>query len=690
MTAVSLALSLLLYIPDMLCLFENKIFDIFSRLLNPPRASERIVIVQVDQNSIETESQAGNNWPWPRQLYAPIIEFLSEAEAVFVDILYTEPSSYGQEDDQIFSRAIKKAGNVYLPFFLSKAPKGISSQDVAFISRFAVRGGWSGRPRYESLTTPIDVLRESIRGSGNVTTGPDAGDVYRKIPLLFSIKEFTVPGLAFSYFTGRGVVKVAEERIFIDGREVSLIEGNVLLRYFSGKNPFRAFSAEDILDAYRGKNQPHGPTREYFKGKIVFLGLTAPGLFDLKPTPVSSGSTGLSAGVHINATLFDNLTNQTYMRPISGSLVVALMTVIVLFVVFFVLSHPSILRNLAVFLSTFGVVIGLSGGLFINTFYLPTIYPIVTLIISFILSTAYSYASEGKERLFIKRTFSQYMDKTIVDYVLQHPEIIKPGGKKTWLTVLFADIVSFTSIVEKLSPEDTARMLHTILDSLTEVVVNEQGVIDKYIGDCIMAFWGAPIQTADDEINACRAALAFIPAIKKVNRVFRSQGLGEISIRVGLHSGDAIAGNMGSSRLFDYTVIGDTVNLASRLESVNKVFNTRIIISEKILEKTRNLFFTRDLGPIQVLGKSEAVGIYELLSKDEDTVPEVKEKVDLYHGALLLYRQQQFDEAIKQFDAILQQYPDDGPSLFYRNRIQTLAQQYPLTKDWNLIKLTLK
>ena len=234
---------------------------------------------------------------------------------------------------------------------------------------------------------------------------------------------------------------------------------------------------------------------------------------------------------------------------------------------------------------------------------------------SFLLSVAFSYAVEGRERQFIKRTFSQYMDKTIVDYVLQNPELVKPGGKKAHVTVLFADIAGFTTISEQNTPEDTALMLHRVLNELTEVVIEEKGVVDKYIGDCIMAFWGSPLALPEDEINACRSALRFIEAIYGINAVFALEGIPPIAIRVGLHTGDAIAGNMGSVRLFDFTVVGDTVNLASRLESVNKVFGTRIITSEHTLAGTHGLFLTRNLGPIEVKGKSEPVVIHEIISE---------------------------------------------------------------------------
>jgi adenylate cyclase len=233
------------------------------------------------------------------------------------------------------------------------------------------------------------------------------------------------------------------------------------------------------------------------------------------------------------------------------------------------------------------------------------------------LAAVYSYAVEGKERRFIKKTFLQYMDKNIVEYILRNPGLIKPGGQRRRVTVFFADIAGFTSMAEKMSAEDTARILHAVLNSLTEVIIRNQGVIDKYIGDSIMAFWGAPINTGKDEIHTCYAAVQCMESLKEINRKFREDGLPEIAIRIGIHSGEAIVGNLGSDRLFDYTVVGDTVNIVSRLDSTNKLFKTHIIVSAEVAQRADNLFFMRELGLTEVKGKTVPVRIFELVAERE-------------------------------------------------------------------------
>jgi len=688
LASVSFVISLALFLFDVLATYENRSFDIFSRYLNPEKASDRIVIIEIDQQSIDALSAESINWPWPRQVYAPIIEFASLADAFLVDILFTEPSSYGQEDDMVLGDAIAKAANVYLPFFLSMNEKTVATSDIAYLKPFVIPGGPLPGPRYRSVITPIDAIRRGVKGSGNVAISPDGDGVYRRVPLTFTLAETTLPSLTFSWFTGRGDAKMDSRGPVLRGRALPLTEGKLLLRFPRGGKPFRVIPAIDVLGAYRGAAPPQGTalSREFFKGKVVFLGMTAPGLLDLKSTPTMPVSTG----VHINATLFENLDRGTFMHPVPVLLVVLSMLLVCFFIAAFVLTFHTIAKNLSVFAAGLVLILTVAAALFSGRYYLPTTYLVVTLLVSFILSAIFSYALEGRERQFIKRTFSQYMDKTIVEHVLQNPDIVIPGGKKARVTVLFADIAGFTTISERNTPEDTALMLHRVLNELTEVVIEEKGVVDKYIGDCIMAFWGSPLETPKDEINACRCSLKFIEAIGGINGIFDQEGIPPVAIRVGLHTGDAIAGNMGSVRLFDFTVVGDTVNLASRLESVNKVFGTSIIASEHTLKKTYDLFLSRSLGPIEVKGKSEPVVIHEVLCEAVDAPGALTRKVGLYNRAFGNYREQRFAEAVELFDALLEEFPHDGPSEFYRRRAESLAGNFSLTKDWDIIKMTEK
>jgi len=683
--AISFSISLLLYFSNILYFFELKSFDIFSRVLNPVKSPEDIVVIRIDQESIDALSKEGVNWPWPRQIYAPIIEHLSEASAVFIDLLYSESSSYGVEDDVIFANAVKKASNVYLPFFLSKNRRPLKTEERNFLANSSITGASNIFYTYHSVTAPIYPLQESAKGFGNVSINPDDDGVYRKIPLLFQIEDMTVPNLIFSYFMKNNAITYGNGMIYYDQYKIPLSEGSALLRYY--RESFKTFSLVDILNANLSKKSSDSlPGPDFFKNKFVLIGPTAAGLMDLKPTSVSSVSTG----VHINATFLANLKTHTFFKPAGRSIVLFIMLVIVMTTSYFVLSHHSLAKNLAVFAILFIAVIAICGILFSSSYYFPAVYPVVALIVSYIAATVYSYASEGRERLFIRKTFSRYMDKKIVDYVLQHPDIIKPGGQRTRITVSFADIAGFTTISEQSTPENVSMILHAVLNALTEVIISEQGVIDKYIGDCVMAFWGAPLASENDEVNGCKAALKCISSIEDINIDLVKTGLKPISIRVGINSGDVIAGNLGSDRLFDYTVIGDAVNLASRLESVNKIFGTSIIISENTLSKTNDHFFVRELGLVEVKGKAKPVRIYELIGTRTHIKPETAELVNRYNEGFVCFVSGQFAEGIDIFSNLLKTFPDDGPSIFYLKKCEELDGCFDLTNDFNIIKLVEK
>jgi adenylate cyclase len=330
---------------------------------------------------------------------------------------------------------------------------------------------------------------------------------------------------------------------------------------------------------------------------------------------------------------------------------------------------------------------GLPAVLFAKGYYLALIPPLAALLISFAAASIYSYATEGRERRFVRRAFSQYMDETVVAHLLKNPELIKPGGQRRRVTVFFADIAGFTTIAEKFPPEETALMLHDVLNAVSEEVIRHHGVIDKYIGDCVMAFWGAPLESSTAGADACRAALASLEALKQVNEGFATRGLGAISMRVGLHTGDAIVGNLGSDRLFDYTVVGDTVNLSSRLESANKYFSTRIMISEFTLHEAGDGFVVRELGLIAVKGKQQPVRIYELLGLRETATLQLLQWSDEYDRAMELFYRKEWLAAHDLFAGFLQENSQDGPAVLYRDRCREFLEFSPLTDDWDVIHM---
>jgi len=678
---VSLASLLLasLTLTPLFSTFELKAYDLLSRLCNPAKGHPEIVIVQVDQQSLDSLAAEGVTWPWPRQVYAPLFERLGQAAAVFVDINFSEPSSYGNEDDLILAEALTKTGNVVLPVFATANSRSLDPAGQAFLERIAVKG--TARPALSQpyAITPIAPLSSAAHGGGNVMIKPDRDGVYRRLPLLFEAAGHTLPHFVVGHLLEKRVITVEGGHLMRAGVPLPLEQDALLVRFPAGAKPYETVPAVDLISDAGAARYPAG----YFKGRKVFLGLTAAGLYDMKPTAVSS----IASGVSVHAATLDALLNDDYLRPVPTGALVLFMAVIVAVVCGFVLTHTSILSNLALVLATAVAAFGLPAALFAQGWYLALIPSLAALVASFAVASIYSYATEGRERRFVRRAFSQYMDETIVAHLLKNPDLIKPGGQRRRVTVFFADIAGFTTIAEQFPPEETALMLHDVLNAVSEEVIRHRGVIDKYIGDCVMAFWGAPLDSPDAAENACRAALASLEALEEVNAGFRERGLGAISMRVGLHTGDAIVGNLGSDRLFDYTVVGDTVNLASRLESANKYFSTRIMISDDTLRDAGDGFVVRELGLIAVKGKLQPIRIHELLAESARAPAELLQWAGEYRRAMELFHSRQWQAAEGLFEALLLQQPQDAPAARYRDWCRDCIQSSPLTDDWNVIHM---
>jgi len=689
LSTVSFALTLAVYLSGGLAFFEFKAYDLFSRQLNPPRSPGDIVIVKIDQPSLDYMKDLSSTWPWPREIYSYLFEYLSQADAVFFDVLTTESSSYGVSDDAILAQAIRKAGNIYLPVFLTTNPREIDRAGRDFLTRIALPAT-APEPRlsYPSVLLPVADIREHCRGAGNVVINPDADGVYRRVPLNFTAEGLNLPCLILGNVLEQGVLTAKRNGFYRAGKRLPLQGDSLLLRFYRSGSDFSSYSAADLLMSFQNEREGKKPIvpRDFFKGKKVFIGLTAAGLYDLKPTAVSSVSTG----VMVHATLLDNLLHGNLMTPLSRYYVVFFMLLVSLAATWFILTHLSLAANLTFIGCATAFVVAVPAILFRNALYLEIIPPVMALGVSSLAAAAYSYATEGKERRFVRRTFSQYMDETLVQHVLKNPELIRPGGERRKVAVFFLDIAGFTAMAEKHTVEETTRILHTVLNAFSEVVIRNHGVIDKYIGDCIMAFWGAPLESGQDESNACRAALECLETLAVINRGFREDGLPEIAVRIGIHSGEVIVGNLGSDRLFDYTVVGDTVNLASRLESANKRFRTRIMVSSDVYDRTGDVFLARELGLIEVKGKTQPVRIYEISAVRETCDGPIAERVALHGRAMACFYEKRWQEAGRLFDRLLEIDPEDGPATYYREWCGSLEQHPPVTDGWHIIRMTEK
>jgi adenylate cyclase len=691
LTLTALALSLILELTGAIQPYRLKTLDALFRRVPLPAASPQVVVVTVDQPDLDFFKNQGITWPWPRQLYAPLIDYCrwAGAKAVIFDILFTEASSYGPEDDQRFAQAAQAAGNVAVPFFLSREAKPPNPSEQVLLQKagLTLPGPPPGQqPIYRAVITPIPGLLAAARALGNVESQPDPDGIYRRVPLVVPFKDKWLPSLGFAAFHRfgapkplsfiPGALKVGNLAVPLDA------QGRFLLKFRGPSRSHKRFAAANVISSdYRRQHglPPICPPKA-FAGKWVLVGLTAPGLLDLKASPVAS----IYPGVEIHATLLDDLLQGDFLRPVpdwvlwGGSL--ALSAAMALVVLYF----SGLLAILAGLVVLAFIYLALVIGAFAFSWWADPVLPGIALGLSFALAAAFSYATEGRQKLYIRRMFGQYMSETVINHLLEHPEKLQLGGERRRVTLFFSDLAGFTTISERLSPETVVALLNDYLSRMTGIILNEAGTVDKFEGDAIMAFWGAPLDQPDQAQKACRAALRQQAALAELNQRFAGQDLPPLTMRIGLHTGDAIVGNLGSEKRFDYTVIGDTVNLASRLEGLNKFYGSQVMASEVTVAACAGAVEFRELDLVAVKGKEQAVRVFEVLGLAGELDPEIIQRRRDFGEALALYRQGRFAEAQAGFEALLTKNPEDGPARTFVARCRHF-QEAPPPADWDAV-----
>jgi adenylate cyclase len=309
-------------------------------------------------------------------------------------------------------------------------------------------------------------------------------------------------------------------------------------------------------------------------------------------------------------------------------------------------------------------------------------FPVTFIVLNYLAITAYKYLTVNKKRKEIKNAFQHYVAPTVVDHMLETVDQLHLGGERKQLTALFSDIRGFTSISEKMSPEELVRFLNEYLSAMTKIVLHYQGTVDKYMGDAIMAFYGAPLEQPDHAFRACKSAVDMIVRLKELRKGWESRGLPPMNIGIGINSGEMSVGNMGSEERFDYTIMGDNVNLASRLEGINKQYGTNIVISQFTYELVQdNSFIIRELDSVRVKGKQEPVTIYELMGSGA-IEPQTNMLLKTFDEGLAAYKNQQWDQAIALFHEALRLNSRDEPSKIYLQRCEEYQQNPPLV-NWD-------
>jgi adenylate cyclase len=690
LTLIATLLTLGLKLSGLLELYSLKTLDLFFRHVSLAPASPEVVLVTVAQPDLDFFKERGVTWPWPRQLYAPIIDFCrrAQARAVIFDILFTEASSYGPDDDRRLAQALE-SGRAVLPFFLSRKEKPLNPEDANLLQKAGLDIAGSPPPelpRYQSVLPPIPPLMVAAKALGNVECRPDRDGIYRRVPLVARFVNGYFPLLAFAAFhrfQDGHPLRFEPGALLQGGRRLPLdTQGQFLLKFRGPSGSHRSFSAANVIQSENLCRQGLAPIYplEALADRWVLVGLTAPGLMDLKASPVSA----VFPGVEIHATLLDNLIKGDFLRPVPPWGLWAWAFILAAAVTLAVLFSPSLAVTLGALVLLGGGQLGLSLLAFKASWWGDPVLPGVTLALSFALAAAYSYATEGRQKQAIRRMFAQYMSEAVISHLLAHPEKLALGGERRRVTLFFSDLAGFTTLSEGLAPETVVAILNDYLSRMTEIILEESGTVDKFEGDAIMAFWGAPLDQEDQAKLACRAALRQQTALKELNERFVRHGSPALDMRIGLHTGEAIVGNLGSQKRFDYTVIGDTVNLASRLEGLNKFYGSDIMASEATVQECGDAVEFRELDLVAVKGRETPVAVFQVLALKGELTPAQAGAREEFARGLQLYRQRQFSEAAAAFSAALQHLSEDGPPKAFLERCQQF-QTTPPPPDWDTV-----
>lgn len=417
-----------------------------------------------------------------------------------------------------------------------------------------------------------------------------------------------------------------------------------------------------------------------FSNKIVFLGATAPGLADLIATPFSSQA----SGVEKHATVTENILHETFLVRSKGEVfhdIVAIICIGLAMGIFLPLLPP-IWGGVASLLLWFGYnsyvyLRFVNDGVWLNM-----LYPSITVIVCFTSITLYHYISEEKKRKEVKNAFENFMDPKVVHEILKDPQNIKLGGEEKEITIFFSDIVKFTAMSEKILPVELIEYLNEYLSEMTNIILDHGGFLDKYIGDAIVAAFGAPLSQPDHAVKACLAAIDNQSKLSELNKKYRENGKPEIAARIALNSGIVLVGNVGSTNRLSYTAIGDEVNLGAKLEVANKHYGTYMMISEQTYKLARDYIEARELDIVRVTGKTKAVKVYELIDRKGKLQKVTADVLELYQNGLREYRRREWQRAMTFFEEALRKYPHDGPSHTFMRRCKTNIQNEP-PKDWD-------
>jgi adenylate cyclase len=687
-------------------------FDTFQVIEPRVKTARPVTIVDIDEKSLTKLGQ----WPWPRTNIADMITNLTQLGAVIIafDIVFAEPDRLNPEaaagtmryldeatrtklrglpsNDQILADAMRRSRVVLGETGLAEVTSKFD--DTLPVTGFAMLGE-DPQPfllHFPGLLRNIRTLEETAAGRGLFTIKVERDGIVRRVPMMMRAQDATMPSLSFEILrvaTGTPTIimksdKAGLKSIGVRGLEIPTDRNGQLWVHFARHDPSIYVSAADVIDG--------SVPREKIAGKLVLIGTSAVGLNDIKTTPVSPAI----PGVEIHAQVLEAaLTKQLLSQPPYGPLLEfgAALLLGLLVIAFAPKFGPVTLVAVGALLAT--VLLGTSWYFYTKHLLLIDFtYPLLSTTAIYLTLIFFAFVREQSQRRQIRSAFGQYLSPALVEQLAQSPEKLKLGGEEREMTIMFSDVRGFTTISEsyKHDPQGLTTLMNRFLTPLTNAILARKGTIDKYMGDAIMAFWNAPLDDNQHQLNACEAALDMLERIDALNkeREIEAQNGGHayipINVGVGLNTGICVVGNMGSNLRFDYSVLGDSVNLASRLEGQSKEYGFPIIVGSKTALAVKDKFAILELDFIMVKGKKEPEVIYAIAGREDTAHSGRFQRLrNLTIEMLACYRSRDWEGALAAIER--GRTTDDAHTLellydLYETRLRSY-QQNPPPPDWN-------
>lgn len=689
--AIALA-AIIVSVFDFFLAMEYNLYDWNFQLRGPKSVEDtEIALVVIDEQTSDSLS-----FPFDRRHYAELIRNLNElgAHLIIFDIGF---SSRGirPESDSLMKAVITDAGNVILS----------GKIDLQYHSGL--------REAIREIIKPANTVADAFVPFGLINDLIDFDSATRRYPLYISYQDTAYLSLAMkiiqvnSGLTFEDFNFEAGDYFNFGETQVPTLESNsTLINFYGPSGTFPTFSFIDVLSGvYNTQSLVEELTPEEaallkefgtedlfedltaespFLGKIVMVGASADDLQDNKFTPFfTSKDPRKTPGVEVHANALQMFMHGDFIRRVSywwilgGIVLLSAAT----YLIGRFLSQWIGLIGSALFLimiAAIGLILFAGYGLWLREIPL-----MLTIALGYPANLVYRIILAQREKAMIRGMFAHYVPKKVVGELISNPDMLKLGGEKRVMSVLFCDVAGFTTISERLPPEELTALLNEYLTAMTNVILEHDGIIDKYEGDLVMAEFGAPVWYEDHAVKCCRAALGMQQKLAEMREVWRSQGRDELHSRVGLNTGPMIVGNMGSEEVFDYTVMGDSVNLASRLEGANKSYNTTIMVGHETARVLGERFVVRSLDFLRVKGKTEPVEVFELLGENPRDFPETKLIVlNHFKSGIEAYRSMEFQKGLESFKRALDVDPKDGPSKVYIERCENYLIDPP-PPDWD-------